>query len=76
MKSFFSDEQWKWTAERYREGYSMEDLAKFMGIQRNSVRRGLIRHGFLPELRSNLPPLKDRRAEFIQLNRGVPDGQA
>ena len=54
----------------------MEDLAKFMGIQRNSVRRGLIRHGFLPELRSNLPPLKDRRAEFIQLNRGVPDGQA
>ena len=69
MKSFFTDTQWQWVADRYREGYPMGDLASFLGIHRNSVRRGLIRMGAMPEDRRDLPPLRPRRAEFIRLNR-------
>lgn len=47
----------------------MGDLASFLGIHRNSVRRGLIRLGAMPEDRRDLPPLRPRRAEFIRLNR-------
>ena len=69
MKSFFSDRQWAWIAERRQEGYSIKDLADFLGIHRNNVLRGLIRHGYLPEQRSALPPLAERKGEFVGLNR-------
>ena len=69
MKSFFSDVQWQWVAERYREGYPIGDLALFLGIHRNSVRRGLIRMGAMPEARRELPSLRPRRAEFLRLTR-------
>ena len=69
MKSFFSDTQWSWVAERYREGYPIAELALFLGIHRNSVRRGLIRYGVIPPDRRELPPLSERKTEFIRLKR-------
>ena len=47
----------------------MGDLAAFLGIHRNNVRRGLIRLGAIPENRRDLPSLRPRRAEFVRLNR-------
>ena len=67
MQSFFSDAQWRWVKARYDEGYSMEMLAEFLGIDRHSIRGAFIRLGFYPEKKSDLPPLVGRAAEFREL---------
>ena len=69
MKSFFTDRQWQWVFDRYQEGYTLVDLASFLGVHRHSVRRGLKRIGKKPGIREELPPLAARRREFLALYR-------
>lgn len=66
MKSFFTKAQWRWMAERNREGYNMGEIARFLGVHRETVRRGLVRMGYKPDSRA-LPPLSDRKQEFLAL---------
>ena len=66
MKSFFTDSQWNWIADRAREGYAQKDLARFLGVHRETVRRGLIRIGRRPVRRNELPELSERRDEFYR----------
>ena len=67
MESFFTDKQWRWIKERYDEGYSMKSLADFLGINRRSIRTAFLRLGLYPETKAALPPLADRRQEFLSL---------
>ena len=67
MRSFFTYEQWRWIKERYDEGYSMETLADFLGIDRRSIRTGFVRLGFYPGIKTELPPLEPRKEEFMRL---------
>ena len=67
MESFFTEKQWRWAKERYDEGYSMKSLAEFLGITRHSVRSAFLRLGFFPETKAALPPLAERRQEFLSL---------
>ena len=69
MRSFFTYEQWRWIKERYDEGYSMETLAEFLGIDRRTIRTGFVRMGFYPGVKTDLPPLIERREEFLK--RGI-----
>lgn len=69
MQSFFTDLQWDWVADRLQDGYTINEVADFLGVHRNSIRRGLIRRGIKPLDREDLPPLKLRRAEFLGLTR-------
>ena len=69
MYSFLSDRQWKWVEARLREGYRVKDLAEFLGIHRDTVRRGVIRLR-LRSVQSELPPLSERRQEFLSLGFG------
>ena len=71
MRSFFTYGQWKWIKERYDEGYSMEALSEFLGINRRSIRTAFVRLGFYPGVKTDLPPLITRRDEFLQ--RGMED---
>ena len=66
MRSFFTYGQWRWIKERYDEGYSMETLAEFLGIDRRTIRTGFVRLGFYPGVKTDLPPLIDRREEFLK----------
>ncbi len=65
--SILTDAQWAWVADRWREGYTMDQLADFVGLGREAVRRGLIRHGARPIDKESLPPLEERRQEYIQI---------
>ncbi len=70
MRSFFTAAQWRWVEERFREGYRLTELAAFLGVHRETVRRGLVRQGAKPESREDLPPLS--RREFLAL--GAEEG--
>lgn len=65
--SVLTDAQWAWVADRWREGYTMDQLADFVGLGREAVRRGLIRHGARPIGKESLPPLEERQEEFMKL---------
>ena len=69
MRSFLSERQWRWVEARLREGYRIKDLADFLGMHRDTVRRGVIRFQ-LREAQSELPPLSERRREFLALGLG------
>ena len=71
MQSFFTLEQWRWIKDRYDEGYSMEKLAEFLGINRRSIRTAFIRLGLYPDTKSDLPPLAERRQEFLDLRKNA-----
>lgn len=60
----YSVEQWLWVADRVKEGYTMTDLARFLGVHRNTVRAALIRLGVRPPKRTHLRPLAYRYKEF------------
>lgn len=69
MNSFFTRDQWQWLADRYREGYPIQELSAFLGVHRETVRRGLIRQGVRTGP-GGLPPLNDRKQEFYGLEGG------
>ena len=63
----YTNAQWDWVADRYREGYRIKELAEFLGINRENVRKNLARLGVAPYAHDELDPLSSRKAEFNQL---------
>lgn len=61
----YSAKQWNWIAQKYREGYTIETLACFMGISRDTVTRKLQKMGVKPFSQSELDPLD--KNEFNEL---------
>lgn len=64
-----TEEQWHWIIDRYHEGYPQTELAKFLGMWRNTLFRNLQRRGAIPYGVDELDPLEDRRQEFEELGR-------
>ena len=56
--------QWRWVGDRWQEGYTMGELADFLGLNRETVRRGLIRLGLRPSGKDELTPLRERETEY------------
>ena len=69
----FTEAQWKWIEQKYREGYFVKDLAEFLGVHRETLRRNLQRRGVKPMYRDEMPPLSEFRREFYALG-GKQDG--
>ena len=69
-----TDAQWRWIGDRWLEGYSQVDLAEFLGVSRETVRRWLTRLGLRPFFRDELPPLEERKKEYMDLWKGASDG--
>lgn len=63
----YTDAQWAWIAERYREGYQIKDLAAFLGMSREHIRRHLAMLGAHPYAQDELDPLESRAVEFNAL---------
>ena len=63
-KSVLTAAQWRWVGERWLEGYTMGELAYFLGLTRETVRRNLIRLGLRPYGRDELTPLLERETEY------------
>lgn len=63
-KSILTAAQWRWVGDRWLEGYTMIELADFLGVHRETVRRGLARLGIRPYEKSELIPLSEREAEY------------
>ena len=65
--NFFTEKQWEWVAERYREGYTQKMLAEFLGINRYTIQRHFQKMGVIPYALDELDPLSERKKEFIEL---------
>jgi len=62
-KSIFTDAQWRWIADRYREGYTKSEISKFLGVHFSTV---WIHLQNIVEPK-DLPPLSERKDEFVKL---------
>ena len=69
----YTEAQWKWIEEKYREGYYISQLAEFLGIARETLRRIFQRRGIRPVSHDEMPPLSEIRREFYALG-GEQDG--
>ena len=65
-KSIYSDAQWRWIADRYKEGYDATELAEFLGVWECSIYRHMRRLGVKRGVYKR-PPLRDRAREFNAL---------
>lgn len=63
-KGVLTSAQWRWVGERWLEGYTMRELAYFLGLNRETVRRGIVRLGLRPHGKDELTPLSEREAEY------------
>lgn len=63
----YTDAQWAWIAERYREGYRIKELAAFLSMSREHIRRHLAMLGAHPYAQNELDPLSSRADEFNRL---------
>ena len=70
-KSVLSAAQWRWVGDRWLEGYTMSERADFLGLNRETVRRGLIRLGLRPYGKDELTPLSEREAEYKNIKEGT-----
>ena len=69
----FTEAQWKWIEAKYREGYFISQLAEFLGIGRETLRRIFQRRGLRPVSHDEMTPLSEFRREFYALG-GKQDG--
>lgn len=72
-RAAYSKEQIKWLGDRFKEGYSRHDLAKFahfhpnyIGLLMNKI--GIKKHSGRNVKKDVLPELNDRWAEFLALD--------
>lgn len=65
-KSYFTDAQWDWVAQKKCEGYHYQELADFLGVSKNTVTTALTRLKLVP-IHDELPPLNKFRREFLRL---------
>lgn len=70
----FTDVQCRWIGERWQEGYTQTELAKFLGVTRETIRRVLLCQGLRPFFRDELPPLAERKKEYMDLGKGAAHG--
>lgn len=70
MSQLYTKAQWAWCWERYCEGYTIKTISQMLYVNRETVRQAFIRLGYLPEVKKDLEPLKNRRAEFLELGEG------
>lgn len=63
-KGVLTEAQWSWVGERWLEGYTIGELAYFLGLHRETVRRNLIRLGLRPYGKDELTPLRERETEY------------
>ena len=66
-KGVLTKAQWRWVGERWLEGYTMRELAYFLGLNRETVRRGIVRLGLRPHGKAELTPLSEREAEYTHI---------
>ena len=64
-ESIYTAAQWRWVAERYLEGYTMRELARFLGVHHNTVAE----HFQKMEVERMLVPLEERKREFMELGK-------
>ena len=69
----YTEAQWQWIEQKYREGYYISQLAEFLGIARETLRRIFQRRGLRPISHDEMPPLSEFRREFYALG-GEQDG--
>lgn len=65
----FTEKQWEWIADRYREGYTQKMLAEFLGINRYTIQRHFQKMCVIPYHLNELEPLSERKKEFIELRK-------
>ena len=63
-KGVLTEAQWRWVGKRWLEGYTIGELAYFLGLHRETVRRNLIRLGLRPYGKDELTPLRERETEY------------
>lgn len=68
-----STAQWQWVIDRYREGYSLSALCRFLGLHYNTLWRILRRRGVIAEVQDEIYPLEYRRDEFEGLDDAVAE---
>lgn len=72
-ESLYTEKQWQWIEAKYREGYFISQLAEFLGIGRETLRRIFQRRGLRPVSHDEMTPLSEFRREFYALG-GKQDG--
>lgn len=63
--SLYSERQWAWLIEKYREGYSLQEIADFIGFSRSGLVKKFEKRGIT--LRGQLSPLREQKQEFNEL---------
>lgn len=63
----YTEAQWQWVEAKYREGYYISQLAEFLGIARETLRRIFQQRGIRPVSHDEMPPLSEFRREFYAL---------
>lgn len=72
-EDLYTEAQWQWVEAKYREGYYISQLAEFLGIARETLRRIFQRRGIRPVSHDEMTPLSEFRREFYALG-GEQDG--
>ena len=73
-KRAFTAAQDRWVGQRWREGYSQSEISEFLGVNRETVRRSLMRQGLRSVCRGALPPLDIYKAEWMAITKGASHG--
>ena len=68
-EDLYTEAQWQWVEQKYREGYYISQLAEFLGIGRETLRRIFQRRGVRPVSHDEMTPLSDFRKEFNALGK-------
>ena len=63
----YTEAQWQWIEAKYREGYYISQLADFLGISRETLRRVFQQRGLRPVSHDEMTPLSEFRREFYAL---------
>lgn len=65
-RGLYTEDQWRWIADRYREGYTIYELADFVGVSYSTVAEHMRALGVLRGCYEK-QPLRERAGEFNDL---------